>query len=188
MKTDKLEQFVKNNRDSFDKLEPDLNRWKDIMKPASEAKTISFNIRNIVSRAAAVVLIFTASYYFHEFRSQQKASEQIANSENINSPLFNELMEAEYYYTAKIDERKDEFIKLTNNVPDLQKDMIGELNELDEIFLDLKEDLNENVDNQEVIEAMIQNYILKLEILEEMLHQIKIKHEKNNSNNENYFG
>ena len=59
--------------------------------------------------------------------------------------------------------------------------MNNELGELDGILRELKEDLNDDADNQEVVEAMMQNYMLKLEILEDMLEQIKAKKEKNNN-------
>ena len=44
--------------------------------------------------------------------------------------------------------------------------------------MELKDDLNDNADNDEVIQAMIQNYRIKLEILEEMLNQIKSTQER----------
>jgi hypothetical protein len=44
---------------------------------------------------------------------------------------------------------------------------------MDKVFEELKEDLRDNAANEEVIEAMIQNYRLKLDILEEMLYRLK---------------
>ncbi len=55
-----------------------------------------------------------------------------------------------------------------------------EFSDLDVLFKELKEDLNDNADNHEVIEAMIQNYSIKLEILEDMLNQIKPEQKNNN--------
>jgi hypothetical protein len=56
---------------------------------------------------------------------------------------------------------------------------------LDSIRTDLKKDLKDNVANQEVIEAMIQNYRIKLQLLEDMLNLLKqneTKSEKTKSN------
>ena len=44
-----------------------------------------------------------------------------------------------------------------------------DLTELDSIYSSLREDLKDDVANEEVIEAMVQNYRLRVEILEEML-------------------
>ena len=71
--------------------------------------------------------------------------------------------------------------RLTAQDPDLRSEIDMELVDLDRVFLDLKDDLKDNADNEEVIEAMIQNYRLKLEILEEMLMVLK---ESDNTQNE----
>ena len=39
--------------------------------------------------------------------------------------------------------------------------------ELDSVYISLKSDLKDNIANHEVIEAMIQNYRLRISILEE---------------------
>ena len=44
-----------------------------------------------------------------------------------------------------------------------------DLSELDSIYGALQQDLRDNIANDEIVEAMIQNYILKIEILEDLL-------------------
>ena len=51
--------------------------------------------------------------------------------------------------------------------------MIYDLNQLDSLYTELKSDLRDNIANQEVIDAMIQNYRLRISILEELLSEIK---------------
>jgi len=185
MKRDKLEQFIHEHREEFDDLEPDHESWEDIDIPDSKVRTINFTLKTFLSRAAAVVIIFIASYYFHEFRSQKTIEKGKNTAEN--NPVYEELMEAEFYYSAQISERKEELFKLIDNVPGLQKDVSNELDDLDAIYLELKQDLKDNVDSQEVIEAMMQNFRLKLEILENMLEQIKSKKNKNKPNDEELY-
>jgi hypothetical protein len=72
-----------------------------------------------------------------------------------------------------IEQRKQEFILLSGSDASLRKEVDIELTELDHIYRELKEDLKDNADNEEVVVAMIQNYRLKLEILEEILLQLK---------------
>ena len=71
-------------------------------------------------------------------------------------------MEAEYYYSSMIEQRRAEFIQLSGNDAPLRKEINIELSELDKIYRELKEDLKDNADNEEVVAAMIQNYRLKL--------------------------
>jgi hypothetical protein len=189
MKTNKLEQFIRDNRESFDDLEPSANLWNKIKKPKPKVRTINMNWKAFVSRAAAVVVIFISSYYFHEYRANRNANQVVENTESAieNNPLYKDFIETEFYYTAQISEKKDELFKLTVNAPGLQKEVSRELIDLDFIFKELKEDLKDNAYNQEVIQAMIQNYMLKLEILEDMLNQIKKNQNKNDIHDEELF-
>jgi hypothetical protein len=51
--------------------------------------------------------------------------------------------------------------------------ILEDLNAMDDAFADLKSDLEDNVDNEEVIMAMMENYRLKLQILEEILSKLE---------------
>jgi len=181
MKTDKLEKFVIENRVQFDTMEPGSDLWEKI-KPA-ETKTIDINWTRMLVRAAAVVVIFVSSYIFFDYITKDNTEQMIAETE-VSDPedirMYQELMEAEYYYTSMIEQRKEEFIQLSANNAPLRKEITVELKELDKIFRELKEDLKDNADNEEVVVAMIQNYRLKLEILEEILLQLKPANENTN--------
>jgi len=183
MTTDKLEKFILENREGFETHEPNPDVWARIKIPEPEKKTISLNWKTIALRVAAVVVIFVSSYYFHDFMNQGE-SNGVAEIQFEKDPIYQELLEAELYYSSEINYKKKEFFILTSNSPSLQNNINLELETLDAIFKDLKEDLNDNADNQEVIEAMIQNYRIKLEILNDMLNQIKSTQEKSNDNEE----
>jgi len=181
MKTDKFEQFILENRQGFGPGDGTPDVWDKISKRPPEAKVVTINWRQIMYRAASVTVIFIASYYFHAYVSNHESGEQgLLTRENLNSPLFKELLEADLYYTAQIRYKKQELFNLAGDSPGLHLDVNNELADLDTILKELKEDLNDDADNQEVVEAMMQNYILKLEILEDMLLQLKTKNEKNN--------
>ena len=180
MKTDKFEQFIQENRQGFGPDEGTPDVWDKITKREPEASIIQINWRAIAYRAASVVAIFVASYYFHAYMSDQGADYQgLLTKENLNSPIFKELLEADLYYTAQVKYKKQELFSLASDSPGLQMDVNNELADLDDVLLELKEDLSDDADNQEVIEAMMQNYMLKLEILEDMLEQIQAKKDKN---------
>lgn len=180
MQTDKLEKFVIENRNSFDDLEPNPAIWDKIQK--REPETSSLNWTKILVRAAAVAVIFVSSYIFIDYLSNQNNGMVLSEKEMIDpndAGMVQELMEAEYYYTAQIDERKEEFYCLTANKTGLRDDINLEMVELDQVFKNLKEDLKDNADNEEVVFAMIQNYRLKLEILEEILMQLRSAEDNN---------
>ena len=56
----------------------------------------------------------------------------------------------------------------------------AEFQMLDSAYVELKNDLKDNVDNEEVINAMIQNYRIKLQILEQILDNIQSNEDKEN--------
>ncbi len=68
MKQDKLEQFVTQNREEFDDLIPDPKIWDQIQDNIEPVQKIQW--MGIMWKAAAVLIIFTASYFFHDFISK----------------------------------------------------------------------------------------------------------------------
>lgn len=180
MKTDKLEKFIIENRNEFDDLVPDPAIWDKIQK--RKPGKIVLNWTNILVRVAAVVVIIVTSYIFIDYLSNQNQVPIFTQEETLDpedAKIVQELIEADYYYTTQINEKKKEFYCLTANNNGLRDDINMELVELDQVFKDLKEDLKDNADNEEVVFAIIQNYRVKLEILEEILMQLRSAEENN---------
>lgn len=179
MKKDRLEQFVTENRDRFDDQEPAPALWNTIENElgSNDSKSRSINIRKIVWRAAAVLIIFfaawTANDLYDNYQNKQLASSGHNQEVPEQDSQIAELLEAEMYYTSQINERQQELFKYTSNNPAIREEINIEITELDSIYVELKHDLQDNLDNEEVIEAMIQNYRVKLQILEDVLFAIK---------------
>ncbi|MBE0638557.1 MAG: hypothetical protein IH598_08555 [Bacteroidales bacterium] len=172
MKKDKLEQFIISNRDKFDEFEPDPALFERIRKPKPVIPMFSWN--NVLWKAAAVLVIFVASYYFHDYMSPRQPIPQTAEATSEQpSEMIQMMIEAEAFYTAQIDDRRRELNLLAQDQPEIQLEINYELVELDSIYADLKRDLKDNASNEEVIEAMIQNYRIKLDILEDVLSQMR---------------
>lgn len=188
MKPDRLERFILDNKEGFGPPMPAPDVWDKIQKREPQKENL-FNWKMVMSRAAAVAVIFISSYYFHEYRSMIKAKAPGQNATvdlAQQEPVYQEMEEAESYYSSQIKYKKNELFSLTEDSPELQKDINRDLSELDNILLELKADLKDNAANQEVIEAMMQNYMLKLEILEDMLKQIKPNNKQQNKNETTY--
>jgi hypothetical protein len=169
MKTDPLERLVIENRDRFDTEVPGEGLWNRIDRP--KAKVIRLNWKQVAWRAAAVAIIFTASYFFHDAMNRSQEGEvQLsgADAQEDMSPLAQKFLEAEVFYTAQINTRRQQVNELAKDDPVVMEEVNMELVELDQVYQELKNDLNDNADNEQVIEALIQNYRLKLQILEEM--------------------
>jgi len=176
---DRLEEFVKNNRNAFDVHEPDPSLW---LKISPENKTENAtgkskrHVRslNILRYAAAVAVIFagiSAGIYYLSGAKSDPAK--------IYGAMYEEVIEAESYYSGMVEQRYRELKPYFSSSPEIKASLDSDLNELDQIYSELKEDLKENVANPEVIEAMIQNYRMKVEILEDLLSNLKEKEDLN---------
>jgi len=171
---DRFEEYIKGHRQDFDMLEPDDRLWEGIEKKMDGPKKLKF--KYYFSRAAAVAAIFVFSFVL------QKYFFRVRN----NITEIPELREAELYYTGLIQTKLNTVEPMLAKYPDIERDLKNDLSELDSVYNELKEDLNDNIANQEVLEALISNYMLRIDILEEMLHFLTKKDEKNNLNNSEY--
>ena len=157
---DRLEQFINENREQFDPFEPDEKLWSGIQNNISMQPTVT-NWSKILWRAAAVLIIFGASFTLSEFLHQKRSV--------LVEQEMPELMEAEIYYTGMLNEKLQQLAPLIENQPEIGRTLEQDLSELDSIYTELQKDLRDNIANDEVVEAMIQNYILKIQILEDLL-------------------
>ena len=178
--SDRLEDFVKQQREQFDLHEPDPSIWLKI-NPANVPVVKERRSLRWLRVAAAVAMIFggsTAGLYF--LTGEKAATDQLGNE------LYLEIQETEQYYSQMVTQRYDELKPFLMENPGAQEMLADDMEELDEVYLELKEDLKDNVSNPEVIEAMVLNYRVKLEILEDLLNQLNEKENQDYENDESY--
>jgi len=179
MMKDRLEQFISDNRDHFDPHEPDEKLWSGIESNIQGKKTFRIGWKGVMWRAAAVILIFGASYGIQEYLHQRKAM-MAGQEENEMINNIPELQEAEIYYTSLLNDKISQIEPLLEQNPELGESLQQDLFELDSIYGEFQNDLRDNIANDEVVEAMIQNYILKIQILEDLLEYM----DESSKNNE----
>lgn len=187
---DRLEKYIREHRDEFDSLEPDQGTWEKIAgeepSTASPGSKKVIRLNQWIWRAAIIVVIFTAGFMAQRLLfppGQSTENGQMAGQE-IEIP---ELTEAKAYYSKLIDQKLKAIEPLLAGDPEIKEDITRDMAELDSLYNDMKKDLHDNIATAEVVDAMIQNYRLKLEILEEILDELSEKEksgkdEKNNIN------
>ncbi len=158
--TDRLEDFLKNNQEAFNDLEPSNAVWEKVAFRANAAqRPARKRIIYLSSAASAAVIagIIIVLGIFQTPADNQFTAEQF--------PVINE---TEAFYIRQVNTQRQAVYHLTTQHPDLKKALDNDLAELDTVLLELKKDLNDNVANAQVVEAMIQNYRMKLTILEDI--------------------
>ena len=167
MKTDRLEEFVKNNRGDFDQLEPSPEVWKKIKTNTS--KPISFRLLRVSMRvAAAAVVLLVTSFFVLNLTDSNKNNFAL----NTDDPELQKLIEAEAFYAHEVSDKLKEIRKCYYTNPELKTEIENDLTELQEMYTNLKTNLKDNISNKAVIEAMIENNRYRLKLVNDVLEQI----------------
>jgi hypothetical protein len=167
---DKLEEHIKKNRDELDRYTPSPDIWKKIDRVMRKDKS---QLRKWLSIAAMVVIILgSALVFFRPSNSLLINKNPSGNGEGQTSGNP-QLKETEIYYNNLVNSLYLEATPLLTGNPEIKKELTIDISQLDSICSDIKKDLKDNVANQEVVEALIQNYRIKIRLLEDMLTLLK---------------
>ncbi|MEQ8475758.1 hypothetical protein [Fulvivirga sp.] len=149
---DNFKDFVNNQREDFEVYEID----KDQLWDKIDQNLHPHHYTGWWKMAAAIALIFVISGTLYI---------------SLRTPaLPQEVIEAENYYSATMADQM-RFIK--SQKIELDPAILRDLDTLDQEYESLKNDLKDDIDNEEVISAMIETYRVKLEILEQILNEIQ---------------
>ncbi len=175
-----LEDFVRQHREEFDLREPDPSVWLKI-NPANAPVMKGQGPLRWLRVAAAIAVIFAGSsvgiYYLTGGSSE---------ADLYSDEVYIEMQETEEFYTRMVSERYNELKPFLASDPMANEMLTADFEELDQVYRELKNDLKDNISNTEVIEAMVQNYRLKLEILEDLLNQLKEKENQDYEKDDSY--
>jgi CHASE3 domain sensor protein len=83
------------------------------------------------------------------------------------------------YYNSQISSLYKEAEPLLTANPDISMELETGMDELDSLSAQIRDDLSDNIANGEVIEALIRNYRLRIELLEDMLALMREKETEN---------
>ncbi len=168
----KLEKWISDNRELFDEPLPHghTSRFAEKLKNRSDKKAV---YPGWGKAAAVILLFFSIGWAVIHSGKESGARETIAETAMVNS----EIQEAEMFFAMQIKARKQEVITEAGNDPETEQ-ALKELEKLEKQYEELKEELVINPGNERIIAAMIENYRLRLSILEKLLDQIRMKNIK----------
>ena len=178
--SDRLEDFVRQHREEFDLREPDPSVWLKI-NPANAPVVKEKRPLRWLRVAAAIAVIFAGSSAGIYFLTGGNNEADLYSQE-----LYMEMQETEAFYTMMVSDRYEELKPFLASNPVANEMLSADMEELDEVYHELKNDLKDNISNPEVIEAMVLNYRIKLEILEDLLNQLKEKENQDYEKDDSY--
>jgi hypothetical protein len=171
---DNLEKFIRNNRNDLDRYDPSPEIWSEIKEKISHRKKI---MRAWLSAAATITLIFGLSLFAYSIFIKNRQQREAGNI------YQQEFRETEFFYNTMVNSLYQEAKPLLTSHPEIERELKTDLEHIDKICSEIKRDLNDNIDNQDVIEALIQNYKIKIQLLEDML--VTLKENENNTEKRN---
>ncbi|MEM6524099.1 MAG: hypothetical protein AAF693_09915 [Bacteroidota bacterium] len=161
---DKLKERVENMKADFDVYELDSNAlWEEIATDLDRRKKLTpWKVYTRI--AAAVIMVIGISWMMYAYNSNSYSTGFALHE------LSPELAETEFFYSQQVAE-KMQMIKASSG--NLDPEVLDNLATLDSAYQELKMDLKDNAANEEVVDAMITNYRIKLQILEQILMELK---------------
>lgn len=178
LEKDQLETYIETNKSSFDQALPNHDLWSKIEQELEDKteKTKGRIVRMNVVRyaAAAIVLIAISVFGTYQF---MKPTQMVASAE-----VLQELEEIQTFYDFEVNRKLQKLATFNTD-----ENILDNLEEIDSVIEELKIELSNVPEGSEdrVIKAMIDNYKLKVYILESVLEgQEQYFIEKKASSNE----
>lgn len=184
---DKLKNFIDENRQEFEEFKAPEELWAGISQRLKEekhfpilteekqskknkqvnktVKMYSFSRPMLIRVAASVLILLVAGITWVSYK---------IDALEDNPPLSKTEAYYEQIFHTKLTE-----LKQYENDDLFDRNLLVDIQELEEIYNDLKNDLKEDANNEQVVEAMIRNYRVRIELLEKMLNEIKLKKNPN---------
>lgn len=165
---DQFEKFIMENREAFSDAEPSDVVWSEVEKNLNNKKPFL----SIAWKVAAMLFMASTIYLIIE-----------RNNQNLSGPvLSDEFEQAEDYYVKLISVKKQEIKeKLT---PEDQEQFLNDIDQLDVMYLELKQTYQTNASNDRVVDAMISNLQLRLNILNKQLEILENIKDQNNESDQ----
>lgn len=135
-------------------------------------------------RAAAAVAVLVTAISFAWFWDQSRALGTETESLSLAS-VSEKYKEVEYFYKDQMASRLAQ-LEIEDNEADkyVYNEALAKLSKLDIDYSALEKDLAQNPGNTRIVYAMIQNYQLRITVLETLLQKLNIKETQKTDENE----
>lgn len=179
---DNFEKHIKENKQAFDVHKVDKNKlWENIATQLDEKpeKKVIPLWRSSKFRVAASVLILVGLSFIGVFMITGPTGQ------NTDSYANEELFDIDLHYKNLVFQQ----VQLVKNHPELadkdKEEFLSFMDELDTEYEQLKQEMQNNLDNELILEAIVNNYKKRIELIENLLKQINAS--KNEMDYEGYI-
>ena len=181
-----IEELIRSNRDFFEDGEPSkghFERFQMKLERRFQTGGIKRSIVPYLLKAAVVTLLVTLSslWTWDHFIRHDRGRMALGDV----SPQYKEV---ENYYIHQVNLVESEITTIDISGNTEQREMLKkEMGSMDSVYIQLQKELKANPDDERIINAMIEHYQTKLEVMSFIVNQLKeIRNETQNKvKNEN---
>jgi hypothetical protein len=179
-----IEDIIRNNKEFFDGGEPSdghFERFNRKLEIRFEEKTIKRSIVPYLLKAAVVTLLVTLSslWTWDHFIRPERNRMTLGDV----SPQYKEV---ENYYVHQVNLMESELINIDlKNNSEQKKMLFAEMNSMDSVYVQLQKELKANPNDERIINAMIEHYQTKVEVMSYIVSQLKAIRNENQNKTKN---
>ena len=179
-----IEDTIRNNKDFFEDAEPSeghLERFNRKLEKRFQINTIKRSIVPYLLKAAVVTLLITLSSLWTWDHFIRTGSTRMTLGQV--SPQYKEV---ENYYVHQVNLMEGEIVNVDLKNNPAQKTMLmKEIKSMDSTYVSLQKELKANPNDERIINAMIEHYQTKLEVMTYIVNQLKTIRNDNQNKKEN---
>jgi hypothetical protein len=179
-----IEEIIRNNKDFFEDAEPSeghMERFNRKLEKRFQVTAVKRSIVPYLLRAAVVTLLITLSSLWTWDHFLRPSSSRMTLGQV--SPQYKEV---ENYYVHQVNLMEGEIsgVDLKNN-PEQKTMLLKEMKGMDSTYVSLQKELKANPNDERIINAMIEHYQTKLEVMTYIVNQLKTIRNDNQNKKEN---
>jgi hypothetical protein len=170
MKT--IDEIIRSNKDFFEEAEPSkghLERFERKLEVRFGKAIVKRSIVPYLLKAAVVTLLVTLSslWTWDNFIRPNRNRTTLSDV----SPQYKEV---ENYYIHQVNLMESELNSVTLSKDPVHNEMLKtEMKSMDSVYVQLQKDLKANPNDERIINAMIEHYQTKVEVMSYILNQLK---------------
>lgn len=161
-----IEEYIIDNSKLFSEepKEGHFERFEQKMQQKKLDKRRRLMRSTLRVASVAVLLTMSCLYVHNQFFSEEESMAYVNQ----------EFMEAQFYYTSQINEGINSIQSIDGGLNKMQrKQLLKEVSEVDDYFEELQEDLKAMPDDPRVIEAMLDYYIIKAKVINDVIESLE---------------
>jgi len=167
-----IDEIIRDNKDFFEDAEPSdghFERFNRKLELRFQSQAVKRSIVPYLLRAAVVTLLVTLSSLWTWDHFIRPGSTRMTLGEV--SPQYKEV---ENYYIHQVNLMESEIgtVEITSN-PEQKEMLIKEMRTMDSTYVSLQKELKANPNDERIINAMIEHYQTKVEVMSYIVNQLK---------------